>query len=109
MDGVEMRNFEEAILLVSMFQNVAMLAKECEFIDYDTFKKDPGSYDGYVVYDNEEGEIMFPDRFSGTRDLLLPLPSRPMYLECEGLIRIELQNINVFIHDGDWWAAVKNE
>ena len=35
-----MRNFEEAILLVSMFQNVAMLAKECEFIDYDTFKKD---------------------------------------------------------------------
>ena len=108
-DGVEMRNFEEAILLVSMFQNVAMLAKECEFIDYDTFKKDPGSYDGYAVYDNEEGEIMFPDRFSGTRDLLLPLPSRPMYLECEGLIRIELQNINVFIHDGDWWAAVKNE
>ena len=91
MDGVEMRNFEEAILLVSMFQNVAMLAKECEFIDYDTFKKDPGSYDGYAVYDNEEGEIMFPDRFSGTRDLLLPLPSRPMYLECEGLIRIELQ------------------
>ena len=84
-----MRNFEEAILLVSMFQNVAMLAKECEFIDYDTFKKDPGSYDGYAVYDNEEGEIMFPDRFSGTRDLLLPLPSRPMYLECEGLIRIE--------------------
>lgn len=73
------------------------------------FKKDPGSYDGYAVYDNEEGEIMFPDRFSGTRDLLLPLPSRPMYLECEGLIRIELQNINVFIHDGDWWAAVKNE
>lgn len=50
-----MRNFEEAILLVSMFQNVAMLAKECEFIDYDTFKKDPGSYDGYAVYDNEEG------------------------------------------------------
>lgn len=79
-----MRDFEEAILLVSMFQNVAMLAKECEFIDYDTFKKDPGSYDGYAVYDNEEGEIMFPDRFSGTRDLLLPLPSRPMYLECEG-------------------------
>lgn len=104
-----MRNFEEAILLVSMFQNVAMLAKECEFIDYDMFKKDPGSYDGYAVYDNEEGEIMFPDRFSGTRDLLLPLPSRPMYLECEGLIRIELQNINVFIHDGDWWAAFKNE
>lgn len=104
-----MRNYEKAISYISMFQNVAWIAKGCKFIDYDTFMKNPQKWDGYAVYDNEEGTIMFPNRYSESRDRLIPLPMCPMYLECEDLIRIELENINVFINDGDWWSVAKNE
>lgn len=105
-----MRDFEKAILYISMFQNVAEVSKGCKFIDFDTFKKSPDSYDGYALYDNNDGAIMFPDRDSELGDLLLPNPRLPMYLfDDEDLIAIPLKNINVFIRDGRWWAVAKNE
>lgn len=105
-----MRDFEKAILYISMFQRVAEVSKGCKFIDYDTAKKSPHSYDGYALYDNNDGVIMFPDRDSESGDLLIPIPRLPTYLiDDEGLIAISLKNIHVFIRDGRWWAVTKNE